>query len=324
MRPLDSPFSKSGTVPGIQGQFSATRSFTYQPVNVTNLSPHSGQTVVVPTLSWNAVIGADLYEVEVWNRTGGRVDTATTRSTSYTVKGRDRLDPTGGPFTWKIRAVTAAGEESVLYSRAFNVSGNMPTTGAVPLTPLSPTPSTVGIQGAPRMTWKPMPGAAYYTVRVGKAMDGQQTWYAAETGGLFTRPVPYPAMTDTGRQLFRPGSYDWEVTAYDSEGGELGTGSEGRFTVEPIATITGHRVAPDGREVQDGTPCTTTSGSCTVPSTPTLAWTPDPRVSFYVVYVSRAASFTNLLEEHLLASDRQEAQLRRRGVLEQRVRRDCQ
>ena len=105
-------------------------------------------------------------------------------------------------------------------------------------------------------------------------------------------------MTDTSRRLLLPGDYDWQVTAYDQDNVPILTGPQGRFTVEEVTLATGNEVALNGAALAPGnTANACTPGEvCIVPSTPVLRWTPDPYASFYMVYVSEDASFTNLLE----------------------------
>jgi hypothetical protein len=301
VRGLDRPFTKSGDIPGVQGLFSETQAFTYAPRSVTNMSPRNGAIVDVPTLTWDTEVGAESYEVTILKANGAQVVKKETSATSYTLNGTTRLAPADGPFTWQITALGADRSRSVTYSTTFNVSGNDPTSAETPLTPLTPTSTTAGIMTAPSLTWSPVPGANHYRVSVGNASDGTQFWFGHDTDDLFGQPVPYPAMTDTSKRLLLPGTYDWRVTAYNADNVAIGTGPEGRFTVEEIRSATGHALAQGGQQLDANyggakNPCTPTTGSCTVPSTPVLSWTPDPRASHYMVYVASDPSFTNLLE----------------------------
>ncbi|TGN66190.1 hypothetical protein EXE59_21205 [Nocardioides eburneiflavus] len=301
VRGLDRPFTKSGDIPGVQGLFSDTQAFTYLPLSVTNMSPRNGDVVDVPTLTWDTAVGAEAYEIVILRANGSQVVKKETAATSYTLSGTTRLAPGDGPFTWRITALGADRSRSVTYSNTFNVSGNDPVSAEPALTPLTPTSTTTGIMTAPSLTWSPMAGARHYAVSVGNATDGTQVWFGHGTDDLFGEPVPYPAMTDTSKRLLLPGSYDWRVTAYDANNVAIGTGPEGRFTVEEIRSTTGHALAQGGQQLDVNyagakNPCTPTTGSCTVPSTPVLSWTPDPRASHYMVYVASDPSFTNLLE----------------------------
>ncbi|MBD3948140.1 Ig-like domain repeat protein [Nocardioides ganghwensis] len=300
VRGLDRPFTKSGDIPGVQGLFSDTQAFTYMPLSVTNMSPRNGALVDVPTLTWDTAVGAESYEISIRKANGNVVITKETSATSYTPSG-SRLNPADGPFTWRITALGADRSRSVTYVNQFNVTGNDPTSDQPALTPLTPTSTTTGIMTAPSLTWSPMPAAHHYAVNVGNSTDGSQVWFGHTSDDLFGQPMPYPAMTDTSTRLLLPGDYDWQVTAYNADNEPIATGPEGTFTVEEIRATTGHALAQGGQQLDvnyDGTknPCTPTTGGCTVPSTPVLSWTPDPRASHYMVYVASDPSFTNLLE----------------------------
>ena len=143
-------------------------------------------------------------------------------------------------------------------------------------------------------------GADHYSVNVGNATDGTQVWFGHSSGDLFGEPIPYPAMTDTSKLPAAPGNLRLAGHGLQHDNVPIGTGPEGRFTVEDIRSTTGHALAQDGSSSTPTTaapePCTPTTGSCTLPSTPVLRWTPDPRASYYMVYVASDPSFTNLLE----------------------------
>ena len=301
VRPLDSPFTKAGaSVEGVQGTFSATQAFLYEPLSISAMTPAGGATVDIPTLRWSPVVGAERFEIKIFRGDNTEVKSATTYANSYTPAGMTTLPASGNPYTWTVRAVSAKGASSVTYGNEFNVSGNPFATTAVPaLTPLSPTSGNTGLKSVPQLTWEPMASAAYYRVSVGSAMNSEpQIWFGSTGTDLFDQPIAYPTMTDTSRRLLTGETYDWRVRAYNAAGAVIGVGPEGRFTVQPLGGITGHSVAIDGAELTDasGTPCTASTGTCTVPATPVLGWDPDPGVSFYMVYVSRDPLFTNLLE----------------------------
>lgn len=304
VRPLDRPFTKPGDIPGIQGIFSETQAFLYNPIQISGMAPANGATVDVPTFSWSSAPGAESYTVTVRNNTGSSVDSAKTFSTSYTPDGTTPLPTSGNPYTWELNAVSADGIASVKYTRSFSVSGNLPAAPPNPADYLKPITGTLAdgsYQSAPSLTWQPMPGAARYRVDVGYAMDAGQIWFGHVTGDLFSQAMPYPAMTDTGDQLLLPGDYDWQVTALNSSGGVIGQGREGRFRVSEVDATSQHAVAIGGRELDPNnpgikTPCNPTTGPCIAPTTPVLKWKPQPYTSYYMVYVSRDANFTNLLE----------------------------
>ena len=108
-----------------------TRTFTYRPPTVTGHQPTGGATVDIPTLSWNPTRSADTYTVTI---TGPGVNiTATTPATSFTPSQK----LAAGTYTWTIRATTFDGQQSVLSSHSFVVSGATPAPAGTPLAALS-------------------------------------------------------------------------------------------------------------------------------------------------------------------------------------------
>lgn len=299
VRGLDRPFVRSGSLPGVKSLFSAPQAFVYAPDSITNMTPRNGAVVDVPTLSWTPVVGAQTYSVVIKREDGVTVDSATTYATTYTPRGSTRLP--AGRYTWTITGSSTKGPGSLRYTNSFEISGALPTTNAAALTPLTPTASTPGITTVPSLTWEPMAGAAYYKVNVGNASDTTQVFFAGDYTNLLSQPVPFPAMTDISDRIALAGQYDWQVEAFDKDNVRIGVGPEGRFTVQPIKAVTGHAVALGGQQLDANytgpkNPCTESTGQCSVPATPVLKWTPDPRVAYYMVYVSEDASFTNILE----------------------------
>lgn len=311
VRPLDRPFTKQGDIPGIQGIFSETQAYLYNPIQISGMAPANGATVDVPTFSWDSAPGAESYTITIRNGTGTSVDTNKTFATSYTVDGTTPLPTSGNPYTWELNATSADGISSVRYSRSFSVSGNTPAAPANAADYLKPITGTLAdgpYRTVPSLTWQTIPNAARYRVNVGYAMEddpgtpeNDQIWFGHASGDLFDQPMPYNAMTDIGDRLLLPGTYDWQVTALNSSGGVIGVGPEGRFTVSEVDVTSEQAVAIGGRELDPNnpavkTPCDPTTGPCVVPTTPVLKWKAQPYTSYYMVYVSRDASFTNLLE----------------------------
>ncbi len=307
VRPLDRPFAKvgGGDIPGVQGIFSDVQSFLWNPVQISGMSPADGATVDNASFSWNPAPGAESYTVVVQNGTGSEVDRSKTFATSYTVDGNTALPASGNPYSWALYATTADGINSLRYTRSFNVSGTTPAAPADPADYLKPITGTLAdgpYETVPALTWETLPGAARYRVNIGYAMDSGQIWFGHAGGqDLLDQPMPYSAMTDIGDRLMLPGTYDWQVSAYNAAGSLLASGPEGRFTIADIASTSQHALAIGGRELDPNnpaakTPCNPLSGPCVVPTTPVLKWKAQPYTSYYMVYVSRDASFTNLLE----------------------------
>lgn len=304
VRPLDRPYA----TPGVQGIFSPTQAFRWEPDTFSNVKPANGATVDVPTLSWEPNVAAASFKIEVFNNSGTRVVNATTKSYSYTPVISSALDPAKGPFTWYLTAVTQNTTNSVTEVRTFDLSGNVPTSSDAPLTPHSGRIGDTPTERAPSLTWEPYPGAHHYAVYAREA--GASAWWVPATDESFTEKLAYPAFTDTGARLLRPGSYDWMVVAYNEANQILDTGPVTTMRIAPFQPVTGQAIAVDGGTIDAGLGCDAhldangvTGPRCDkVPTTPTFSWDAQPGAAFYMVYVSEDASFTNLMDADLLGT----------------------
>lgn len=289
---------KDETTTVIQGVYSDIHRFVYSPNQTVQLAPLTGSTVDVPTLRWEPALDADKYFVEVKWSGGSR--SATTYSTSWTPTGATRLDPARSPFTWTVQAIDHLGRKAPLpifgAGESFTLTGTIPTTGATPLTPLSPAPGAAPTLRFPELTWEPVTGAAYYKVWVGTAGSG------------FFAPLldkfPYPAATDITDDFLAAGDYDWFVAAYDASNNQIGTepGPTSTFSISDLPAVTGQQVALDGFGFAPGqTPCTkslvpVSTDVCTaMKATPVLDWDPVPGAGYYMVYLSRDRNFQNMV-----------------------------
>ena len=284
----------------IQGVYSSISKFVYSPGQVTPIAPLNGAVVDIPTLRWEPALDAVKYFVEIkWN---GGSRNATTFSTSWTPTGTTKLDPAKGPFTWTVQAVDHHGVKTPLplfgAGQTFEITGNIPTTGAAPLTPLAPTPSDPGTTRFPELRWEPVEGAAYYRVWVGTAGSG----YVSQLTGTF----PYPAGTDISADFLSAGSYDWFTAAYNSSGQLIGTGpgTTGTFSIRDLPKTSGQKVALNGfTHATGGVTCDKALSPDPHPSeicsgmkaTPVLDWDPVPGAGYYMVYLSRDRNFQNMV-----------------------------
>lgn len=288
VKALDGP-----RAPEVQGIYSEPVRFIYDPGQVEQLMPLSGTTVDVPTLSWKPARDAVKYKVII---NGGVMPIAKeVHSYSWTPTGRTKLDPTKGPYSWTVQSIDRNGDVSPLplfSSRTFSLSGNLPSSGAAPLQPLSPARNSAFAR-FPALTWEPHPDAAYYRVHVGDAGTG----YFSElsSNGYTADDFPYPAATDASSTHLRPGRYDWLVAAYTSTGVPLGNGPTSTFEVTDLPAVSGHRAALDASGLA-GTPCDAIyPAKCEFKGTPLLDWDPVPDAGYYMVYLSRDQQFTNMV-----------------------------
>lgn len=299
VRPIDAPFN-------VQGIYSVTQGAIWDGHYISSMSPSGGQTVDVPTLSWNEVSGVETYQISITKTSNGQeILDATTYATSYTPTNieRSQLEP-GTLYTWTVMGETADGAPSLIYSSTFQVSGSLPTSGADPLTPLTGISTDAPTLKPPSLTWEPWPGATYYRIDMGVAGSGAWWTNNSSSSDVIGTDLPFPAVTETSERTLPPGSYDWMVSAYDENRNLLGWGDVGTFTIKDFDAMTGQSIALDGSTLDAGDGCDAhldangTSGAICdqVPATPVLSWDPQPGASLYLVYLSNDSSFTNLLE----------------------------
>ncbi|BBH17543.1 hypothetical protein Back2_18300 [Nocardioides baekrokdamisoli] len=286
---------------GVLGIYSTIRKYVYDSGAVVQTAPANGATVDVPTLQWNPVRDVEAYEVIVSDKNGGRVADVTTRSTSWTPEGQ--WPSASSPYSWTVQSVDARGSKSPLSvsgAPTFTLSGNLPTSTQPPLTPLTGVAGDPPTLQFPNLTWSPMPGAAYYRIKIGAA--GSQFWDAANISHITAANYYYPAATDTDTHYLAAGDYVWQVTAYNGSNVPLGTSpGNGAFTIAPLAAATGQRISLAGTDSTAGATCDAALSNsdpahqvCNgVPATPVLSWSPVPQASGYLVYLANDQALTN-------------------------------
>jgi hypothetical protein len=294
VRALDRPFAKTGVLPGVQGEFSASQAFKWQPVAMSNLSPTNGAVVDTPTVTWDAVSGAETYFVEIVSGTGAKA-TQETHSTSFTMKNRPRT--IDNPYTWSVVALDAVGRplSAVHDGLTFNLSEG---TGQTEWENLTSAGATLR---APNLRWAPVTDADHYRVQVRRSGDG---WLPNVSGSLIGEDIDFPAMTDISDRLFAHGNYDWKVQAYNKDGALISEGPIWTFTIAPLESVSGQEIALTAASLGTSNTCDLhldangqTGPRCSpMPATPTVSWTKVPGASLYQVWVNTDASFTTPME----------------------------
>jgi hypothetical protein len=297
VRALDRPFSKMGVLPGVQGEFSSTQSFRWNPAAAANLSPTGGATVTTPTLSWDAVTGAETYKIEVTDGEGTTTK-AETHSTSFTVLTRPSVIK--NPYTWTMVALDAAKNPvSPVYASSSMTFDLAPGETQADWQNLSSSAHTLR---APDLRWAPITGADHYRVRVRRDGEG---WLPISGENLFEDRLDFPAMTDISDELFASGLYHWQVAAYTKEGAQIGDRSpEWSFNILKLDAVTGQQLALSVPTLGTADACTSRLNAngvdgprcSTVPTSPVLSWSRVPGASLYQVWVNTDASFTTLME----------------------------
>jgi hypothetical protein len=185
------------------------------------ISPANGAvTDDVPAFAWKPVAGAEEYEFQLSADAGfnsqvlghGK-DHIRTKNTRATVVET----PPNGRYWWRVRAIDKSGTTSPWSTgRSFkknwgaSVTLESPADGALIVYPSTPL----------ELTWRPVPGAAKYRVRIGTSDDLS----SLITINGQTAPVETAATTLTPVAPLADGAtYYWDVTPLDAEGNPGGS-----------------------------------------------------------------------------------------------------
>ncbi|MFQ6172861.1 cell wall-binding repeat-containing protein [Oryzobacter sp. R7] len=265
-----------GTVNGV---YSTTRSFLYDPTRVVPVAPADGSTVSVPVLKWTPVDNIAKYKVSIAPVTpvaGCSAVTAITYNTTYVPEALSLLCT--GQMRWTVQSMEDDTELSRLPAIAdwwtFTVTppssaGSMGTVTTTPLDGVHP----------PLMTWTPRTSATKYTIFVSVAGAGS---YTAANIGTNRSGFSYTGENTTWPDLLLPGSYTFYVNAYDASNNLLETSPVGSFTISSWPTA------------QLQTPKCQAGVVCTLHDTPRLDWLPIANAGSYLVYLAKDPNFTNI------------------------------
>jgi hypothetical protein len=183
---------------GYAGQWSTSLAFTVYALPPTNLTGPSGVTTTLPAFSWDAVTGADHYDIYVQDQKTGQVLRDTTVATISWVPASP-LAP-GDTYTWWARAMDASNSPG-----PWSASDTF-TAFALPApTLIAPSGSAATL---PTFTWNAVTGANHYDVYVQDMNTGAVLRNTSVSGTSWTPNSPL-AQGDT---------YTWWVRALDNSG----------------------------------------------------------------------------------------------------------
>lgn len=197
----------------VSAQESSTASLAAGPDAPILLSPAEGELVTgvthpplgVPTLTWQAVSSATMYQVQISTSSGFSINlvSADTGNTSYT----PLIALGDGIYYWRVRARagTTWGEFSGVSSFTVNWGHN----GEIHPVLLAPeNGAAITAFAHAHFSWLPVPGAATYQLRI--ATDPQMT--SAAYTVVTTKPHHTPL------QRLGNNVYYWQVTPVDNKG----------------------------------------------------------------------------------------------------------
>ena len=193
------------------GTWSDVASFSVSWGEMSGLSPASGETVDTtrPTFSWNAVAGADHYELQL-APDGSDIDAGTTQEcinlsacqpatalSNYTT------------YQWRVRAVDAGGAATA-WSSVYSITVSW---GLI--SGLSPADGATVIDSTPELSWDVVNGAIGYEVQVADTEAGVA---GATAIGVTTNSYTHATPLSVSEKLY------WRVRAQDADG-QYGTWS---------------------------------------------------------------------------------------------------
>lgn len=268
VRPIDNPKP-------VDGLYSPTFSFQYDPGIPPLLSPANGAALVAPfQLSWGPIAndnGPEVakYKVTIRDSGGTLVETGTTFATTYVPQN---LEPDDGPFTWRVQIVTESGDGIIPgASRTFTFTD--PTSFSGSPDPVVPDAGS-GVR-MPYLEWDPVATATSYEI-----------WRATAPSTVyekFTTPtIRESGYRHTGSSV--TGDFTYFVRALLEGGGSV-DGAIGSFSIEslPPATLVGPAHCPPN------TACTEET------ETPTFEWEWNPAATHYRIYLATDPNFTSFV-----------------------------
>ena len=239
------------------------------PAAPTLVSPANGaiDQIITPALSWNAVYGADTYNLTVATDAGFSnvvINQAGLTATSYPV-----VTPLANsqPYYWHVTATNVAG------TGLPSADWNFTTIIAIPPAPVlvSPADQATGVSTTPTLTWNPATGAATYRVQI--AADAGFASILIDAPGVATTSYVVPTPLGTSSP------YYWRVNA-TNVGGTGPYSSVYAFTTLLTAPAVPTLVSP-------------ANFATNVTRIPTLAWNAVLGATSYGVQIATDAAFSS-------------------------------
>lgn len=208
---------------------------------VTDVDASTGKVSQKAYLAWEKAPNARSYELSRAMGDDARTVIATVATESYT----DDAVVEGKSFSYRVRALSGD-------------SAELTTTDPLALTPLAQTiaaptdlvpanQTAVAVGETPKFSWKAVPGATYYYVKVNKVSDGALVWSTLTTGTDATFGAPSPLKFSRFDTLFPVGPqsaitagvvYRWTVSAIKADAASDNPDAAHAVDVRPTAPQT--------------------------------------------------------------------------------------
>jgi hypothetical protein len=219
----------------VTGPWSDSLDFAAAALAAPSLTSPSGQASNVVTFTWNAVAGADHYELWVNDNTTGvrpAIHETTVQATSFTATTSLTV---GDTYTWWVRALSGTGQAG-LWSTPLSF-----TVVAFPV-PIGPSGTVLDASGMPTFSWNALSGAVSYELWVNDLTASQSKVLDVQniSGTTYTPSTPL-TLGDT---------YEWWVRANLTGGTSPWSGG----TVFSIAALPAPTLIAPGGNISDRMP----------------------------------------------------------------------
>ncbi len=199
--------------------------FEAQPVAASPLppiptSPADGSTIVIPTFSWAASIGAAKYEVEVGPQSDPNIVYWSAQTVNLSLTPNNAADFPNELLYWRVRAKDS-GDVAGEWSSKINFTKQIPAPVLV-----SPANGSISVI-IPVFEWQTVEGAAYYKVELSTSPTFITVEASYETYNTRITPV----------STLAHGLHYWRVSGVDADG-HVGTPSASRSFTKDIPAPT--------------------------------------------------------------------------------------
>jgi large repetitive protein len=222
------------------------------------VSPAEGATIVVPTFTWLAAVGAVKYEIEVGPQSDPNTVYWTAQTVHLTITPNNAGVFTNIPLYWRVRGIDA-GAVAGAWSSKINFTKQI----AAP-TLVSPADGSSSVV-TPEFAWQSVPGAVTNLVE----FSAVSTFTPVEVSFTTYNTSITPANT------LAHGLHYWRVTGVDSDG-HAGTPSVSRTFTKGIPAPTLVSPANDHPDIH----------------VPTLEWQAVQGAVYYTIELSTVSNFT--------------------------------
>ncbi len=252
-------------IDGQAGAWSGASSLQVEWGGISNLAPADGSTITStkPTFSWDAVAGADKYEIQIAdseaNLGSGTVAEVTNGGTSYTPTTALTNQQT---HHWRVRAVDGDGQAG-----AWSGSSSLRVEWGGTVSGLTPADGSSTTDTTPEFSWSAVTGSDKYEIQIAESEEALAGSTPAEVTGGDTSYTPTAALTNQH-------THHWRVRAVDIDGQAGAWSGSSSLRVE-IGAVSGLEPV---------------NGSSTTDTTPEFSWSAVTGADKYEIQIADSAA----------------------------------